>query len=100
MKSLRAGFIGTGKPRFTEGATGFAMAYEHAMGFQACAGVKLAACADISEENAAAFAAHFQVPGVHTDYKKMLKKEKLDLVSICTWPHLHLPMVTACIRAG
>src|SRR5947209_8540586 len=100
MKVLRAGFIGTGKPRFQEGSTGFGMGYEHAMGYKACQGIELAACADLSPENGQAFAGHFKVPAVYTDYRRMLKKEKLDMVSICTWPHLHFPMVAACIRWG
>ena len=37
---------------------------------------------------------------VYTDYHEMLAKENLDIVSVCTWPHLHAPMVIACAEAG
>jgi predicted dehydrogenase len=30
----------------------------------------------------------------------MLAEEKLDVVSICTWPHLHAPMVITAAEAG
>jgi predicted dehydrogenase len=75
------------------------MAYEHAMGFQAMK-FELAACADIKADNAGAFAAYFKTPGIYQDYRRMLRQEKLDVLSICTWPGLHFPMVAAAIRAG
>ena len=34
------------------------------------------------------------------DYREMLAKEKLDLVSICTWPKLHAEMAIASAQAG
>jgi predicted dehydrogenase len=99
-KKIKVGFIGTGKPRSTEGSTGFGMAYEHAMGFQALKGFELAACADIVPDNAKAFASYHRIPAVYTDYRRMLKRERLDVLSICTWPDLHEPMVAAAIASG
>jgi len=48
-----------------------------------------------------AFAATFGIPAqnVFTDYKAMLSDIPLDVVSICTWPHLHAPMVVDCAGA-
>ena len=97
---LRVGFIGCGRPWRTEGATGFGMAYAHADGYADIPDVELAACADIVEENAKAFAEKNKVPAVYTNYHEMLSKEKLDIVSICTWPHLHATMVIDSARAG
>jgi predicted dehydrogenase len=79
------------------------MAYYHAAAYQAlpdaCA---LVACADIVRENAEAFAQAMDIPaeGVFTDYRAMLDEAHLDVVSICTWPHLHAPMAIDCARAG
>ncbi len=101
MTKLRVGFIGTGKKKDRPDEMGFAMAYEHAAGYQALPQCELVACADIVQENAAAFAHANGIPadGVFTDYKKMLAESKLDVVSICTWPHLHAPMVLDSARA-
>jgi len=99
-KKIRVGFIGTGRPYNTTGSTGYGMAYEHARGYKALPDVELAACADLKKENGNAFAEHNGVKTVYTDYNKMLKLEKLDMVSICTWPHLHAPMALAAIKAG
>lgn len=97
---FRVGFIGVGRPWRSEGATGFGMAYEHAAGYAKTGRCELAACADISEENAKAFAEKNGVAKTYTDYEKMLADEKLDIVSICTWPHLHASMTIAAARAG
>lgn len=37
---------------------------------------------------------------VYEDYNEMLKRQDLDLVSICTPPFTHLPASIACMRAG
>jgi len=97
---FRVGFIGVGRPRSTQGATGFGMAYEHAGGYVATNACALAACADISAENGSAFAERFGVACTYTDYHDMLRTDKLDIVSISTWPRLHAPMVIDCARAG
>ena len=62
--------------------------------------VEIVACADISEENARAFAEEYSVPRVYLDYREMLDKENLDIVSICTWMHLHEPMTLDAVAAG
>jgi len=100
MAALRAGVIGTG--RQSGRTTGAAISHHHGKGYQALKGdVDFVACADIVRENAEIYAEQFGIPksGIHTDYKEMLAKEKLDIVSICTWPHLHAPMVIDCAAA-
>lgn len=103
MSRLRVGVIGTGRKKARPDAMGYAMAYEHADAYQALSEqCELVACADIVKENAEAFALANGIPtdGVFTDYKKMLQEAQLDVVSICTWPHLHESMVLACALAG
>lgn len=102
MTRLRVGIIGTGRKKERPDAMGFAMAYAHADAYQSLSDqCELVACADIVPENAEAFARATGIPpeGVFTDYKKMLAESNLDLVSICTWPHLHAPMVIDCAQA-
>jgi predicted dehydrogenase len=76
------------------------MAHAHARGYLAAEGCALVAVADIVEEHAATFAAQYGGPAVHTDYRQMLAREKLDIVSVCTWPALHAEMVIAAAEAG
>ncbi len=79
---------------------GYAMAYQHANAFKKLDNCTMVACADIVEENARAFADTYDIPGVYLDYREMLANEKLDIVSVCTWMHLHEPMVLDAINAG
>ncbi|MEM7032037.1 MAG: Gfo/Idh/MocA family oxidoreductase, partial [Chloroflexota bacterium] len=84
----------------SEGATGFGMSHRHAQGYNSSPDCQLAALADISEENAKAFQDVNGGDNIYLDYRKMLEKETLDIVSISTWPHLHAEMVIACAEAG
>jgi predicted dehydrogenase len=100
MAALRVAFIGTGRSPEKPSRTGYAMAYQHAAGYKALgAKCEMVACADIVRENAEAFAQRFGVPHIYLSYDEMLAKEKPDIVSICTWPHLHEQMVVDCARA-
>ena len=101
MSKLRIGFIGTGKVPEKAGVMGYAMAYRHGDAYALLADdCEMVACADIVKENGEAFAAKYGFEKVYLDYHEMLAEEALDLVSICTWPHLHAEMVIACCCAG
>jgi predicted dehydrogenase len=100
MPKLRVGFIGTGRKPERPGPMGYAMAYQHAEAYKRLDSCELAACADIVQENAAAFAEKYGIQRVYTGYREMLAKEKPDVVSICTWPKLHAEMAIACAQAG
>lgn len=96
----RVGIIGCGRPPKTEGATGSAMSRAHAVGYNASPDAKIVALADINLDNAKAFQAVYGGDTLYADYCEMLEKEKLDIVSISTWPHLHAEMVIAAAEAG
>src|SRR5207248_4416926 len=103
MPRLRVGIIGTGRRKERADARGFGMAHYHAAAYRALPeACELVACADIVRDNAEAFAAAMSVPpkGVFTDYRAMLAEAHPDVVSICTWPHLHAPMAIDCALAG
>ena len=100
MGKLRVAFIGTGKKKPRPDLNGYFMAYQHAPAYAKLPECEMVACADIVREHAAAFAAEFAIPAVYTDYPTMLREQKPDIVSICTWPHLHAEMTLACIAAG
>ena len=100
MVMFRVGIIGCGRPLRTDGATGFGMAHAHARGYEASPDAEIVALADIKLENARAFQAEHGGDGLYQDYHEMLEKENLDIVSICTWPHLHAQMVIAAAEAN
>ncbi|HWO88317.1 MAG TPA: Gfo/Idh/MocA family oxidoreductase [Gemmatimonadales bacterium] len=96
----RVAVIGCGKPRSDRGATGFGMAHSHVHGYLATGRCELAAVADVVPENARDFVARYGgAAKVYTDYQEMLEVERPDIVSICTWPKLHAPMVLAAASA-
>lgn len=101
MIKFRVGFIGTGKKPDQPSGMGYAMAYYHGNAYQELAeDCEMVACADLVEENGRAFAETHGFSAVYTDYHEMLAKENLDIVSICTWPHLHCEMTVAACQAG
>lgn len=100
MTVFRVGFIGTGLKPEKPGPMGYGMAHRHVPGYRALDDCELVACADIVEEHANAFAAAHDIPRVYTDHREMLDKESLDIVSICTWPDQHAPLVIDAAVAG
>jgi UDP-N-acetylglucosamine 3-dehydrogenase len=100
MGTYRAGIIGCGRPWKSEGSTGFGMSHYHARGYKDSPYAELVALADLVPENAEAFRDLHGGEAVYTDYKAMLANEQLDMVSICTWPHLHAQMVVDAAEAG
>jgi len=100
MTEFRVGMIGCGRPWKSAGASGFGMAHYHAQGYAASPDTTITALADINLENARAFQTVHGGERIYTDYHEMLAQEQLDIVSICTWPHHHAPMVIAAAEAG
>ncbi len=91
MKTYCVAFIGCGR-----------IASLHAGGYKANPQCKVVALTDVKEEAATAFAAkhEFGDAVLYTDYKKMLRQAKPDIVSICLWTGLHAQVVKDCAAAG
>jgi len=51
-------------------------------------------------ENAERVATRFAIPDVHADWRDLVNSAQVDIVSICTPPHLHKEMAIAALRAG
>jgi UDP-N-acetylglucosamine 3-dehydrogenase len=100
MTTFRVGIIGCGRPWESEGATGFGMGHAHASGYEASPDCEIVAAADINQENLDAFCQQHDVPNGYLDVDEMFAREKLDIVSICLWPHLHAPMTFKAAEAG
>ncbi len=76
------------------------MAHHHVRGYMSTPECEVVACADIVDENRSAFADEYSIAATYSDYNEMLATEKPDIVSICTWPHLHAEMVINAANAG
>ncbi len=100
MSKFKVGIIGCGRPWNTAGATGYGMAHAHAAGYEASPDAEIVAAADISQENLDAFCAEHAVPHGYLSADEMFAKERLDIVSLCLWPHLHAPMTLKAVAAG
>jgi predicted dehydrogenase len=90
MSSFRAGVIGAGA----------IAAFRHLPEYAANAEVDLVAVADPFVERAQAEAARYGNLAVYAEYREMLARERLDLVSVCTPNHLHAPATIAALEAG
>ena len=61
---------------------------------------ELFALCDLDEERLKRCAEKWGVKKIYTDYKKMLKNEDLDILSICTWNKTHLPILKFAVENG
>jgi len=89
MTTYKAGIIGCG-----------GRGRAHAEGYAATDKVSIVACADPIEATRQSLAQDFDVAAVYDDYRAMLEREDLDLVSVCTWTGQHRAMVEAAAASG
>lgn len=86
---IRLAIIGTG-----------GMANDHAKNFKAIKGCNVVACCDIVPGRAKAFAEKHGIPKAYENAEEMLKKERLDGVSIATIDKAHAPTALLAIKYG
>jgi UDP-N-acetylglucosamine 3-dehydrogenase len=97
---FRVGIIGCGRRPRTEGSTGSGLGHVHAGGYERSPDCRIAAAADIRKDNLDPFCEEHHIPHGYLDYREMLAKEELDIVSVCVWPGLHAQMVIDAAKAG
>lgn len=86
----RVAFIGCGR-----------RAHEHAVGVKADGRCEVVGLSDLSVESSERLNAEFGfTANIYTDHKEMLAREKPDVVLICLWTPLHLPVFRDCAEAG
>ena len=78
MAEYRVGVIGCG-----------GMGSAHARGYQQVPGCRIVAGTETDPEKSAEFTGAFGAEQMYTDYREMLEREDLDLISVCTWPTTH-----------
>ena len=88
-KKLRLGVIGTG-----------GISRSHMNAWREIDSVQLVAACDIRPEAVQWASKEYDIPTTYLDLKKMLKKEKLDLVDICTPSGLHYKHTMEVLKQG
>ncbi|HEV7844565.1 MAG TPA: Gfo/Idh/MocA family oxidoreductase, partial [Pyrinomonadaceae bacterium] len=87
--SIGIGIIGSGFARTTQ-----------LPGFRACEGARLVAIASGHRENAERVAREFDIEHVADDWRGVIARQDVDLVSIVTPPVTHMEMALAALDAG
>ncbi|MDQ1611626.1 MAG: hypothetical protein QOG00_1557 [Pyrinomonadaceae bacterium] len=87
--SIGIGIIGSGFARATQ-----------IPGFRACEGARVVAIASARRERAEAVAREFEIPFVGRDWREVLERADVDLVSIVTPPSTHLEMTLHALARG
>lgn len=96
----RIGIIGTGRVAWQFDESEGVHPASVAGAFAALPNAKIVAAASRGKERMAAFGKKYGVAALYTDYKEMLKRERLDVVAITTHPPLHPEQVVAAAEAG
>ncbi|MDD5673298.1 MAG: Gfo/Idh/MocA family oxidoreductase [Chitinivibrionales bacterium] len=82
------------------GVIGLSMGQFHIQGYQQHKNAVVAAIADLDKSKLETVGDKYAVPGRYTDYKKMLAREDLDIVSVVTPNIFHKPIAIAALKAG
>jgi len=88
-RTLRFGLIGCGR-----------VAPRHAASIVDLPQADLVAVADVIESRARRFAAEYGAQACYTDYRALLARPDIDIVSVCTPSGLHAPMTLDALAAG
>src|SRR6185503_4288087 len=88
-KKIRIGIIGAGFARSTQ-----------IPGFKNCEGARIVAIASAHRENAAKVAREFEIENVESDWRALVARDDLDLISIVTPVGTHCEMALAAFDRG
>ncbi|MGB8707617.1 MAG: Gfo/Idh/MocA family oxidoreductase [Dehalococcoidia bacterium] len=97
----RAGIVGCGRigSEFDD-APKRKVISTHAGAYSAVDEVELVAVCDLNKERLKKCGKRWHVPSLYQDYGEMLRKEALDILSICTWNSTHLDIVKEAVNSG
>lgn len=62
--------------------------------------VELIGVCDILSDRAHEMGAKYGARVVHTDYRKMLREDRYDIIDVCTQNRFHAPITIAALKAG
>src|SRR4051794_20225135 len=102
---LRAGIVGCSgiaiaKPERTDAPRRTPMPHSHAAAYHAVPGIAVVAVCDVVPESTARSQSLWGQAAAYTDYREMLARERLDLLSIVTPDHLHADIFVDACAAG
>lgn len=90
MKAVGIGIVGAGK-----------IFEQHAMACNSLAGrARVLGIADINEERLQKAASKYSIPFAAADYRGLLDRNDIDLITVCTPPVLHEMVVVDALEAG
>jgi predicted dehydrogenase len=72
----------------------------HAGAYNTVKKTRLIAAADLDDEKLSNFGKRWGAKSLYRDYKEMLKKEHIDILSICTWNSTHYEILKEAVKAG
>jgi len=97
----KAGIIGCGNiGSMIDKGPGIKPFYTHAGAYYSSPKFQLTAACDIDPVKLKNFGQKWQVKNLYTDFRKMLEKEKLDILSVCTAKEQHYQIVKKLIEKG
>ena len=79
---------------------GLGMGRSHARAYREIPGVEVVAACDTNPGLLAEFAREFDVPNVSLDYREIVTRDDVDLVSVCTPDHLHFEHARLALERG
>ena len=90
MDTIRVGFIGAGN----------ICRDRHLPGLAKINDVKVVAVCNQSRQSAAKIADEFDIPEVEQDWSRLVARDDLDAIFVCTWPNMHKQFSIAVLDAG
>ncbi len=99
MSQYKAAVIGCGANTPKRGSAE-GIAYAHGWAYRKNKRIIMAAACDLIEKNGRDYISEFGIPAAYNDYREMLRKEQVDIVSICAYAGTHLQMLKDAIAAG
>jgi predicted dehydrogenase len=102
----RVGIIGTGRiassieDEVEHLPLTFLLPYSHAGAYAAVPSTRVVAAADTNADRLREFGARWHVEAAYDDYRTMLEKEHLDIVSVCTPTSTHVAIAKDAIARG
>ena len=89
MGNVRIGMIGVGQ-----------IGKMHLDKYRKVPDAEIVALADIDEAEGKRVAGKYDIPNVHTDFRKLLGRDDVDAVDVCLHNNFHAPVTIEALRAG
>lgn len=87
-KTLKVGVIGLG------------VGEQHVIGYKAIDGCEIASVCDVDPDKLSEVANTHDIPGWHSDYRRITEDPDIDVVSICSYDDAHAEQAVSAFRNG